>query len=346
MNRSQRCNLFRCLGGLALGFIVTSVAIDRIIAAVRLPDVPGTINGPARRIQALADLDRDPDVVFVGCSYSAFGINPAVADEECGRRGSPQFSFNLSSGGTVALTQTRVCEEALASAHAPKVICYELSPGILNSRETSLVYGVRSIGGLREASILWREEPDYRSDAVLAAAFAGSNQWSDIRTAVAATLQGARLDQTKYCTSPAGWMEWLGGRDRREAAIQHAIAWRHYYWGEYRIDDFMLDAVRRAMQLAREANAQIMFYEVPMSTAWERIIDDSIRARYDAAIEQLVSEGMPRPWSPPAGLFDDGDFFDADHMMPSGAEKFSRAIAAPILELRAASVGASQRLAG
>jgi hypothetical protein len=323
----------RRLLGLAAGFVVTFLAGDRLIAMVRLPEMTSNTKAPARMLVEHAAMSPAADVVFVGCSYTAFGIDPETVDAEARRQGVELHSLNCGFGGAITLTSTRLCELLLAAPQPPQVIYYELSPGILNTRLPSLRYGVGQVGGWREAAVLWQVSPQDRATAVLSQALSGFYQWNDIRALVECAREGAPLFRPRYERSPRGWLAWTGGEADRAATIAREVARRDGYWGEYNIDDFALAAIVRAAALARAAGVKLRFYEMPMSGAWARVTRDDVEREYSVALATLQAAGCAVPWRCPPGWLSDADFFDADHLTAAGAGKFSEAIAQDVVRL-------------
>lgn len=316
-----------------VGFAATFVLGDRLIAMVTLPDTTSNTKAPVRMLEGYTAMSPPADVVFVGCSYTAFGIDPAIVDASAAAAGVPVRSLNLGYGGAVSLTSTRLCELMLNSDHPPRVIYYELNPGILNSRLPSLRYGVEQIAGPHEARVLWSVSPADRTTAVLSQTLAGFHQWNDIHAIVNCVLHGAPLYRPKYERSDRGWLEWQGGRDNRDRTITKEIAKRDVYWGDFRVEDFALDAVRRVAALAEERGVIVRFFELPMASEWRYVIRDDVRSKYEAALAELQSPDWPGLWQCPEGLVSDEDYFDSDHLMPQGAEKVSRVIADDLVGL-------------
>jgi len=317
---------------LLVGFVATFLLGDRLIAVVRMPETTANTKAPARMLAEYRELAPPADVVIVGCSYTAFGIDPEVVDAEARRLGEEVRSVNLGFGGAVSLTSTRLCELLFADGRAPRVIYYELSPGILNTRLPSLRYGVGQIGGWREAALLWRVSPEDRSTAILSQTLAGFDQWNDIRALVECLREGAPLFRPKYRRSERGWLAWTAGDGAREETIAREVAKRNGYWGEYAVDDFAMDALARVVGLATEHGSQVRFFEMPMSRAWSQVLRADVERTYAAALNEMRAAGLGEIWRAPAGLIDDADFFDADHLLPGGAEKFSRALARDLVE--------------
>ncbi len=312
--------------GAGLGFLATVVLLDRVIAELPLPDMPQNVKAPRRMLAQQEAMDPPPDVVFLGCSYASFGIDPETVEAVAADAGVPVRSLNMAAGGAMAFTNARMCRLILEQPHPPKVIYFELSPGLLNSRWPSLREGVRRLGGLYEAAVLWDARPASRSVATLSITFAGYHQWSDIRRIVACVRDGAPINRTKYRTTDLGWQEWLAGLTRRTDLVAMRAATRDVYWGDFQIDEFSIDAVREVWRLGVERGVIVRFFEMPMSSDWDQVCTPEIRRRYGEVMAQLRAEGMPEPWRAPADLVTDDDFFDPDHLTSWGAQKVSRAI--------------------
>ncbi|HRX84655.1 MAG TPA: hypothetical protein P5572_06500 [Phycisphaerae bacterium] len=315
---------------MVVGFLATFILVDRLIARVQFPDTIYNTQSPAR---ALADYEHQPgtaDVVFLGCSYTAFGINPDVVDAEAQRRGVAIRSFNLGYGGALTVANTRLVELLLESDHLPKVIYYELSPAMLNRRVPSLRYAVGQIGGWREAALLWRLSPNDRAIAVLSQTLAGYHQWNTIHKIVECMREGAPIFRPKFARAASGYMTWTAGAADRDIRVSRKIEDRDHYWGNYVVDDFALEAVFRLERMAAAHGIEVRYFEMPMSTAWQQVLRDDVRSGYAEALAKLRAGGCSALWRCPSGLVDDSDYFDADHLLPSGAEKVSRAIAADV----------------
>jgi len=325
----------RLVARLLAGFLTTFLVVDRLIARVELPELVSNTKAPARMLADWARNARPVDVVFVGSSYTAFGINPETVDAEAARQGVSVHSLNLGFGGAITLTCTRLCELLLDSEHPPRVIYCELSPGILNTRRPSLRYGVEQIGGLREAAVLWRHAPQERATAILSQLLSGFDRWNDIRALVECAREGAPLFNPKYHRTDRGWLAWCFGDEERAATIAREVSKRDGYWGSYQVDDFALDAVRRLIELADARGAVVRFFEMPMSGDWQRVLRADVHAGYAAALNELRALDGVEVWTCPRGLMVDEDFFDADHLLPVGAEKLSRAVAQDLVELLA-----------
>jgi hypothetical protein len=315
------------LGGLLIGFAVTFLAADQLLARLRLPETPASTKAPKRMLADYAAQSPSIDVVFVGCSYTAFGIDPEAVDAAAAEQGLRIRSMNLGFGGAEALTSARLCELLLAGPQPPRVIYFELSPGILNARAPSLRYGVGQIGGPREARVLWEVSPRDRWTAVWSQVFACFHQWNEIEALMTCLRTGAPLNRPKYRRTPRGWLAWTAGVARRDATIAEEIAKRDAYWGEFAVADYALEAIVRVAELAKSQGVTLRFFEMPMSSDWTRVIRPDVAERYAAALQRLHRSGLEGPWVCPTGLIPDEEFFDSDHLVPAGAARMSRAIA-------------------
>jgi len=323
------------LAWLLVGFMVTFLAGDRILAMLDMPNTVANTKAPARMLARYPDQNPPADVVFLGCSYTSFGIDPETVDATARDLGVNVRSLNLGFGGAISLTNTRLCELWLERNPETRVIYYELSPGILNTRVPSLRYGVGQIGGPREAAVLWHESPRDRSTAILSQTLVGFHQWNDIRAITECLREGAPLYRPKYERSPQGWLAWQAGDVKRDATIAKEIAKRDVYWGPFEIKDYALDAVDRLLELAAEHDVQVRFFEMRMASEWARITRPDVEQKYAAAIAELRKRHGDAIdiMRAPEGLIGDEDYFDADHMMPSGARKFSRVLAADLVTI-------------
>lgn len=314
-----------------VGFIATFFAVDQLIASVRLPETVWSAGSPLRLLEDYQHAEGRANVFFLGCSYTAFGVDPETIDAEAQRLGADVHSMNFGFGGALTVADTRLFELLLASGRPlPKVVYYELSPGMLNRRIPSLRYTVGQIGGWREAALLWSLSPADRSEAVLSQMLAGHSRWNSIRTLVECAREGAPVFATKFRRSDRGHLAWSCPPPARSALVAQRVAERTTYWGKYVIDDFAIDAVLRFDALARAHGITVRYFEMPMSEAWRQVISEDIRGAYAGALARLEAAGLAAPWRCPPGLVTEDDYFDADHLLAGGARKVSQALASDV----------------
>jgi hypothetical protein len=340
-SRSIRSHVSRVV----LGFLVAILAVDQLLSMFRLPRVYGSGNESRWKLELYEAQRKPPDVVFLGCSYEFFGINPRIVDAEVeSHTGTAIRSLNLSSAGATCLTQTLLMRRILERGLPPRVVYLGLSPrSVEDSRRKWQIAGIRALGEARDARLILPEDLSLLGEAFRAAAFRSNHQIDDTSLIMRRLFVGAPLmPAAKAQYDDRGWARWLGGDRKRFRNNEDGGAGQFPVGNGGAFDRPNVNgrALRWAIAALQSKGVSVRLLEMPLpSTASTR--DDRVsRGAYRRFVDALGAAAGLAVLRPPRDVVADRDFFDDGHLSAQGAEKFSRWLAKDVARLISASDGA------
>jgi len=332
--RDNRRSLRQAVG-IALGFLVTLGLGDWLFAQISLPPVYGSTNECRQKCVQYAALPRTPDVVFIGSSYTYYGVSPRTVDAEAGRLlGREVFSFNLASSAASLLTESLTVRSMLNAGPAPRVVYLDVSPrGASTTRREWLVWGMRGLGDARDLPLTLIADWDMIWESLRMAAFRSNFQFHDARLIAQYALRGAPLVprlKTEY--DERGWARWTGGRRDDQAAwdVFRGTLALGVDGPAFAPDNINGRAIRRAVSELRAAGAMVRLLEIPRGTVAAPPGAEAEAAAYAAFLDALSADTGLQVVRAPDGLVTGTHFFDLVHLTPEGAELFSRWLATDV----------------
>jgi len=312
---------------MAAGFVLAFLAGDAVLSRIDWPTLYGSRNlrhGTWERFEGTSD---SFDVVYLGCSYEWYGINPRLVDGEVARLGGRRInSLNLSSSAASLVTNYLLARRVVESGRPPKLVYLDISPDATDvSQPNWLKHGLRSLGEVRDLPIAATVGSDVVLETLLCSTFQSYSRWDDAGIAVGRTVLAAPLHpRLKMRFDDRGWAEWIGGeRELKQPPGPPAIP--HPGGGSGTSDELDANAValRRAVELLTAAGVEVRLLEMPMSSVaapWDRC--ENNEAYGDWIRTATVGLDVPTVRAP-EGLVADSDFFDPGHLNAQGAAKFS-----------------------
>ncbi len=326
----------RHLAVLLAGFVSTFLAGDYVLSMVRLPHVDGSTNQIRWKWDLLADIDRVPDVVFMGCSFELCGIAPGVVEASTTRMtGEPVRSLNLAASASSHVTEYLLARRMVESGRLPRIAYIGVTPSAADvSLYTWLRGGLRAFGELRDIPLASRGDARLLAETATASAFRSYHQWNDVRIIAKRLVIGAPiLSPTELRVDDQGWAEWLGPMaDRVDSPADHDAPRdvRLRDPARIRIDNINGIAARRMIDMLRREGVEIRLIELPITSAADPTANPRYNLSYQEFLRDLVSETGAIVVRPPDGLLSDDDYFDHDHLGPGGAAKLSQWLAGDV----------------
>jgi len=328
-----RKNIRRVIGMLA-GFVLALIAGDAILSRIPWPDLYGSRNLSHATWERFAHSSDSFDVLYLGCSYEWYGINPRVVDAEVARLdGRPIKSLNLSSSAASMVTNYLIARRVVESGRLPRLVYLDISPDATDVTQSNWIrHGLRSLGEARDLPIAAAVGSDVFLETLLCATFRSYGRWDDAGIATGRAVLAAPMNpKLKMRFDDRGWAEWIGGeRELRQPPGPPAIP--HPGSRSGTIDELDVNAValRRTIELFTAAGVEVRFLEMPMSSVaapWDRhngneAYRDWIRT---STVDLDVSTVRV-----PEGFIADSDFFDPVHLNSRGATTFSSWLAKDI----------------
>lgn len=328
-----RKNLRRAIGVTA-GFVLVLLSGDAILSRIPWPDLYGSRNLSHATWERFAHSSDSFDVLYLGCSYEWYGINPRVVDAEVARLGDrPIKSLNLSSSAASMVTNHLIARRVVESGRLPRLVYLDISPDATDvTRRNWIRHGLRSLGQMRDLPIAASVGSDVFLETLLSATFRSYGRWDDAGIAAGRAVLAAPMNpKLKMRFDDRGWAEWIGGdRELRQPPGPPAVP--HPGSGSEASDGFDVNAValRRTVELFRSVGVELRFLEMPMSSVaapWDR--HDGNEAYQDWL--RTATAGLDvSTVRIPQGVIVDSDFFDPVHLNSQGAAKFSTWLAQDI----------------
>ena len=334
------CNKRKTLW-IAAGFLTVLVLGDRILARIDWPYIYGTRNTCRLKWDLYKRSTDAPTVVFLGCSYEWYGINPQVVDSEASRlTGAHITSLNLSSSAANMVTNHLIARRMAESGRLPEIVYLAISPDATDVVRTGwLQTGLRALGEARDLPMAAAVGDVAFFETLRSAAFRSYCWWDDVRIAAGRLVLGAPINPTmKMRLDDSGWMEWIGGkRELPASAPAFGDAPPHEgSWSALRVANPNGAALRRTIEILAGANVSVRLLEMPMSTVappWVRHDGDPAYREFIRAATAGLEAVVLRP---PQNLVRDADFFDPVHLNTDGANKVSRWLARDVTAVLAA----------
>lgn len=333
---NQRRALF-----MATGFVLVFFAGDAILSKVHWPSLYGSRN-LSRATWERFDRSSDSfEVVYLGCSYEWYGINPRVVDVEVARLGGRRInSLNLSSSAASVVTNYLLARRVVESGRLPKLVYLDISPDATDvSQHHWLRHGLRSLGEARDLPIAASVGSDAFLETLLCSMFRSYSRWDDAGIAVGRAVLAAPLHpKLKMRFDDRGWAEWIGGeRELRQPPGPPAIPHPGSGLGTSPKLDANAVALRRTVELFTAAGVEVRLLEMPMASVaapWDRHDGNEAYRNWIRTAAASLDVSTVRP---PEGLMVDSDFFDPVHLNSRGAVKFSTWLAQDVVRAFAAS---------
>ena len=322
------------LGGF-LVFIILQVGLGAAMSSwpvLRDPDYGNRIV----RLEALVRAHpRRPLVLVLGSSHTALGLRPGVLVETWSREGDSPLVFNFSRLGNGPLFELLYLHRLLARGIRPDWLLLEIWPillddSALDGREDERLDVHRLQRGdwpaLARHSALhgklfdqwWWDEftPWYSQRSVLIGYFAP--RWRPFEPFGDPLFAG--LDEW-------GWREWTAmNRERyRKEAKPTIRKWSNRLAG-LRVSARADGELREIFELCRERAIPVSLLLMPESSDLRRSYSEASRRTLLGYLNDLGNE-YGAPLIDTSDWVGDEAFGDADHLMASGAEDFSRRLA-------------------
>ncbi|MCB9849895.1 MAG: hypothetical protein H6817_04245 [Phycisphaerales bacterium] len=333
-NRDNRASL-RQAGAITLGFLLTLVLGDRLLAHAKLPRVYGSTNECRWKCDLYDQSAMTPDVVFVGSSYSFYGISPRVIDAVASATlGQPVRSFNLASSAASLFTESLTIRRMLESGRYPRVAYLGISPrGVATTRREWLVSGMRGLGDARDASLTLTSDAEMIWETLRMATLASNFQIKDCQLITQRTLLGAPLDPvSKTEHDELGWARWVGAEkldippwDNARTALADGVD-----GPAYAPDNLNGRALRRAIADLQNAGITVRLIEMPIASTARLDPDSPECAAYEAFVRAVEQDTGLTLLRTPDDVIPDAYFFDHLHLTGAGAELFSQWLAADV----------------
>lgn len=319
-------NIRRAIG-MFTGFILILLAGDAILSRIPWPDLYGSRNLSQATWERFARSPESFDVLYLGCSYEWYGINPRVVDAEVARLGGPPLkSLNLSSSAASIVTNYLLTRRVVESGRLPRVVYLDISPNATDVAQRNWVrHGLRSLGELRDLPLAASLGSDVFLETLLCATFRSYGRWDDAGIAAGRAVLAAPINpKLKMRFDDRGWAEWVGGERalklRTEMTAITPPIGRHQPTGG---PDVNAVALRRTVELLTAAGVEVRLLEMPMSSVaapWDR---HNGNEAYRDWIRTATAGLHVTTVRTPEGLIVDSDFFDPVHMNARGAAKCS-----------------------
>ncbi len=325
------------MGYLILGFFGTMMAGDQVLSGIELPAVHGSDNTARRKLNLFESSAAVPDAVFLGVSYTLFGVSPSVVDPAAGARlGRSVRSLNLAAEGHTLLAEALLVRCMIDRGRLPSVVYFGVSPGAADSREReAMIRSLRSLADARDLKRSFSSSWEFFAETVWASLFGAYHQFHDMRLLTQRLLIGAPLhDQAETLCDEYGWLRWNGG-DKRSLLnpsvnpIDRKDARARQCHDPKNING---RALREAIVALERQGVSVRLLELPVSTTAPL---SKKRMGHDSYLKflQEVSKGTSAKLvRPPPTLVGDEDFFDHGHLNTQGAQKLSRWLAGDLAE--------------
>jgi hypothetical protein len=166
---------------MAAGFLLVLVAGDAILSRIPWPDLYGSRNLSHATWERFERSSESYDVLYLGCSYEWYGINPRVVDAEVARLGGPNIkSLNLSSSAASVVTNYLIARRVVESGRLPKIVYLDISPDATDVTQHNWIrHGLRSLGEARDLPIAASIGSDVLLETLLCATFRSYGRWDD-----------------------------------------------------------------------------------------------------------------------------------------------------------------------
>lgn len=331
----------RLMLGTVVGFAAVFLAGDLILSRIPLPAVYGSRNHAIEKLTLLDSLPVTPDAAFLGCSYQWNAIRPHVVDEVVAARiGRNIVSANIAASSASGWTQWLMVRRMVESGRVPKVVYLDVGPIALQSEGRSyLINGLRALGEWRDVTDAAGVSFDVLGESVAAAALASFHRWEDVNMMTHKVILGAPLvPHLKLVTDDRGWGEWRGRQHLPEDTTTANLDWAAgavekistHVGGGSAADNLHVKALGRAIDLLQGRGVAVRLLEMPVASVADPRISPQGNAAYLDLVAVLEAEHSIPILRVPPDLVSDSDFYDAGHLNPSGAAKFSRWLAGDV----------------
>ncbi|MFQ5495336.1 MAG: hypothetical protein ACE5EX_08120 [Phycisphaerae bacterium] len=322
------------------GFLMLFFAGDWLIAQLRLPRVTGSTNASRKKWEMLRDRRTTPDVVVLGSSFEQFGVNPVILDERATEQlGRKITTINLAAPASSLNTEYLVVRKMLEGADRPRLAYLGITPYAVDAGQGDwLRHGLRAFADHRDLRASWSADWSTFRETLIASLFGSYFQWNDLRLMTERLVLAAKWDHDAETASNArGWLAWQGKRRprkrRSEPATGAAVPETQVMPAAWRFDSNNINgrSVREAIAALRRHGVTVRLLELP-HTSDSRVESDPRKNQpYRAFVDALIAETGVALVRPPEGLLLDRDFFDDGHLLPAGAAKLSRWLAADVV---------------
>lgn len=324
-----RRNVRRAIG-MTTGFILVLLAGNAILSRIPWPDLYGSRNLGRATWERFARSSESFDVLYLGCSYEWYGINPRVVDAEVARLGGrPMQSLNLSSSAASIVTNHLIARRVVESGRLPKLVYLDISPNATDVTQRNWVrHGLQSLGEVRDLPMAASLGSDVFLNTLLCATFSSYGRWDDAGIVAGRAVLAAPINPTlKMRFDDRGWAEWIGGDRALRKSTKPAISAPAGGTGPSAGFDVNAVALSRTVELFTSVGVEVRLLEMPMSSVaapWDR--HDGNEAYRNWIRTATVGLDVPTV-RVPDGLIVDSDFFDPVHLNSQGAAKFSKWLA-------------------
>ncbi|MHC5111050.1 MAG: hypothetical protein ACYTHJ_14355 [Planctomycetota bacterium] len=318
----------------AIGFAAVLVTGDQLLNSVDLPEIAGSVNAPRHKWRLYQCDERVPDVVFLGISYTLFGVRPAIVDREVKVLTDRRIqSLNLAAEGHTLLAEALMARRMARSGRLPRVVYFGISPDASDAAQReALARSIRSMGDATSFWMVASSERDLLGDAALASAFTSYHRWHDFRLISEKLALAAPLTYRHACRvyRPDGSLEWTGGNRRhllggRRAAAGDTVESTATFSGKG-LDPANVHAraLRDAIAELRGHGVEVRLLELPVTAAAPDAKQRNGHRAYQCFLDHLLSETGVTLVRPPRELLQDVDYFDHGHLTADGARKLSK----------------------
>jgi hypothetical protein len=332
-NRSRSALLWALLT-FAAGQSLFALAMERWRPAWRDREYGTKLGGLRRR---LARQPGRPLALMLGSSRTFYGFRADRLDGRPGPDGRPLVAFNFGLAAAGPLKQSACLQGLLDEGIRPDLLLVEVLPPLLNEpgRDRFCEENWLFVPGLSAADV-WRLRPYVSHPGRFAHAWLRSrlSAWQTHRARILADCgrcwlspgaPAAPLDRM----DGGGWVPAARGADSAEDRRRAADVARRQYaaaFADFRIGDGPARALRDLLERCRREKIAVALVLMPEGSTFRGWYPPAMEESVGALLAELGrSYGATvidaRTW------VEDRDFWDAHHLLPGGADAFSRRLA-------------------
>ncbi len=296
--------------------------------------------------QLLQQSNFPPDVVFLGSSRTAFGINPETVDPVLSDAWTmPVKSFNYGLGCGNALTYRFAVNRLTNSKTTPIVAVYGISPTDVRNEDINILVkdvatGAISIKSLELYSDL--SETSLKKELLLSATIPGRNKWILWQQLWICVRDGLPLIPGDYCYHKNGWLEHLNPRTSPTTEEMGRSLKRFEKIFSQPTSLTACKAFESALAELSAAGILTIVYEDPFPPYARKLRRQMTPPDYDQWLKKTVSEHnailLPQIFTEATNQ----DFFAGAHVAPRSVNQYSRELAEAIIQALPASRIAEQ----
>ncbi|MGB0714323.1 MAG: hypothetical protein ACPGXK_00480 [Phycisphaerae bacterium] len=321
-----------------ISFLLVFLAVDQFLALQPLRELYGSRNYSLWKWKLLSSQSEGPDVVVLGSSYEAYGINPQVMDAAIRQAlNVERTTLNLSASASSLLTQYLFVSRMLDAGHQPDVVLLGITPNAVDTGLASwLRNGLGALGAMDAVPLVFRHEPRFLDTAIPAALLKSYPRWHDFRICVQRLMLAAPINpRSGEIRHANGWAEWRGDTNPGHETLDDSVdvISGHDVVMQERMASSNINgvAVRRSIRMLREAGVEVLLIELPHSRFAPAYASPSKNRPYAEFVEQLRRETSVVVVRPPDGLLTDDDYWDGVHLSAEGAAKYSQWMASHVV---------------